>query len=49
MGMVVHPCNPSAQEIEAGYQVQGQPEVHRKILSQKNKKITIHLNDLGRA
>jgi hypothetical protein len=34
--MLVHAYNPSIQEAEAGkLQVQGQPELHNKTLSQK--------------
>jgi hypothetical protein len=37
-GMVAHNCNPSTQEDETGApQVQDQPGLHSKILSQNNK------------
>jgi hypothetical protein len=37
MGMVVHSCNPSTWEAEAGgLRVQGQPWLHNETLSQKN-------------
>jgi hypothetical protein len=36
-----HTCNPSTQKAEAGWlQVQGQPGLHNKTLSQKKKKKT---------
>jgi hypothetical protein len=39
VGMVVHACNPSNREAEAGgYRVPGQSGVHSKTLSQKKEK-----------
>jgi hypothetical protein len=39
LGMVVHPCNPSSQEAEAGRsQVGGQPGATQKDLTKKEKK-----------
>jgi hypothetical protein len=36
---MVHACNPSTQEVEAGgLRVQGQPELHSETLSQKQNK-----------
>jgi hypothetical protein len=35
LGVLVYVCNPSTQEVETGgFQVQGQPELHSKTLSQ---------------
>jgi hypothetical protein len=37
--MVVHTCNPSNGEAEVGgSQVQGQPELYRELVSQKQKR-----------
>jgi hypothetical protein len=37
-GMVIHACNPSTQEVEAGgLRVQVQPELYSKTLSQKQQ------------
>jgi hypothetical protein len=39
LGIVVHTCNPSSGETEAGGSlVQGQLELHSKTLTQKKKK-----------
>jgi hypothetical protein len=41
LDMVVHTCNLSAQEAEAGgSQIWGQPELHSKTLSKKKKKMS---------
>jgi hypothetical protein len=37
-GEVMHACNSSTWEAEAGYQVQNQPELHIETLPQKKKK-----------
>jgi hypothetical protein len=40
-GVVVHTSNTSTQEAEVGgWRVQGQPRLHREILSQKRKGLT---------
>jgi hypothetical protein len=37
--MVVHICNPSTQEAEAGLGAQGQPQIFSKTLSRTNKNL----------
>jgi hypothetical protein len=36
LGMVVHTCNPSTQEVEAELEIQGQTGLHNETLSKKN-------------